>query len=347
MKVFSITRDGKLVPYAEHDFKEENLEEQLEAWLEGNPSCILENEDVLLIGRQVATNLGSVIDLLGIDEEGNLVVIELKRDRTPRETLAQILEYASFVEDLSYDQLQQILEEYTTEEGLVLADYHRNYFGLREDEAVAFNKNQNLLIVGQVITREVRQTSSFLRKKGVDVHCLEFKYFVTESGEQIISTDFVVGGRTEMPTRISSGSLPKTTEEKFLASLDQNGKDIFEPLLDFAKQSHLPIHWGSKGFSLNVDLDGTHVCLLYGYPPDSVFKQSIYSASAEIPKKVENAEHIVEGYKTQLARLGLFEPTKKDMKWIIKTRVEPETRAQLLGILSSVVEQTRDHWQRE
>jgi len=38
----------------------------------------------------VTTNLNTFIDLLGIDEIGNTVVIELKRDKTPRETLATI-----------------------------------------------------------------------------------------------------------------------------------------------------------------------------------------------------------------------------------------------------------------
>ncbi len=58
---------------------------------------ILEDGNLLIIGRQVTTKFDGIIDLLGIDRQGDLVVLELKRDRTPRETLAQVLEYASFV----------------------------------------------------------------------------------------------------------------------------------------------------------------------------------------------------------------------------------------------------------
>lgn len=55
---------------------------------------------LLLIGRQVSTAYGKFIDLLAMDGDGKLVVIELKRDRTPREEVAQLLDYGSWVRDL-------------------------------------------------------------------------------------------------------------------------------------------------------------------------------------------------------------------------------------------------------
>ena len=39
-------------------------------------------------------------DLLGIDSEGNLVIVELKRDKAPREVVAQLLEYAAWANEL-------------------------------------------------------------------------------------------------------------------------------------------------------------------------------------------------------------------------------------------------------
>jgi len=79
MKLFGINKDGKFILYDEYDFKEENYEKDLESWLESNPDYILEDEKVLIIGRQVTTNLSSVIDLLGIDREGNVVVNKLSQ----------------------------------------------------------------------------------------------------------------------------------------------------------------------------------------------------------------------------------------------------------------------------
>jgi len=342
MKLLGINKDGKFIPYDEYDFKEENYEKDLESWLESNPDYILEDEKVLIIGRQVTTNLGSVIDLLGIDREGNVVVIELKRDQTPKETLAQILEYASFVEDLSYAQLEEISKEYLGEENLVLTDYHRSYFNLQEGEAVAFNKNQKLVIIGQSITKEIRQTASFLRKKGIEVFCIEFKYFKTKSGEQIISSEFVVGKDSYTVKKVSSGALPKINKEDFLKSVGQYGRSFFKALIEFAENNNLPIHWGSKGFSINVDLDGNHINILYGWPPHSVYKESILTSFAEILKKVRDAESIVEFYREELNKLGIFVPAGKELKCILTNDLKDDQRDKLLETLSLVAKKIKE-----
>src|SRR5215213_8717103 len=61
--------------------------------------------DLMIVGRQVPTAFGKFIDLLAIDAEGSLTVIELKRDRTPREVVAQVLDYASWIETLTYEDI--------------------------------------------------------------------------------------------------------------------------------------------------------------------------------------------------------------------------------------------------
>ena len=56
--------------------------------------------DALLLGKEVKTDHGGRIDILAMDGDGGLVIIELKRDRTPRELVAQVLDYASWVRRL-------------------------------------------------------------------------------------------------------------------------------------------------------------------------------------------------------------------------------------------------------
>lgn len=53
------------------------------------------SEEWMLIGRQESTGLGGRIDLLAIAPDASLVLIEIKRDRTPRDVVAQALDYAS------------------------------------------------------------------------------------------------------------------------------------------------------------------------------------------------------------------------------------------------------------
>src|SRR6266511_3294804 len=63
---------------------------------------------LMLVGRQIPTAYGKFIDLLALDPTGRLTVIELKRDQTPREVVAQLLDYASWVQDLSYEDIATI-----------------------------------------------------------------------------------------------------------------------------------------------------------------------------------------------------------------------------------------------
>ncbi len=74
MKLFTINKEGKFVQFKEKEFKEENKEIDLEILLENNPEYFFENSKILIIGRQVSTNLNTFIDLIGIDELGNTVV---------------------------------------------------------------------------------------------------------------------------------------------------------------------------------------------------------------------------------------------------------------------------------
>jgi len=71
------------------------------------------NDNWLIVGRQVTTDFNSYVDLLAIDAAGTLMVIELKRAKTPREVIAQAIDYASWAEKLEADQLAEIYEKYS------------------------------------------------------------------------------------------------------------------------------------------------------------------------------------------------------------------------------------------
>ena len=85
-------------------------EDRLEEWIEHDPSIL--GMKVALLGRQVQTPFGGRIDLLGLDEAGDCVVFELKRDRTPRDVVAQTLDYASWVSELGYAELDSLAHKH-------------------------------------------------------------------------------------------------------------------------------------------------------------------------------------------------------------------------------------------
>lgn len=346
MKIYSITPENKFKEYAEIGFQDEHQEAVLETWLENNPERIIENGSLLIVGRQVTTNLGSFIDLLAIDRQGDLVVIELKRTRTPRETLAQALEYASFVQKLGYEQLDEIFRNYAGDEALNLAQYHREYFSLVSDEAVVFNNDQRIVIVGQKITPEIRQTSTFLREKGVRVTCLEFTFFKADGGLRLLSTSIVVGSESANISKVTSGSLPIISEGTFFNSLDPNGKFMFEKLLTWAKSNSFPIHWGTKGFSLNVNLSGTHVAFCFGYPPKSVYQQSIYSAlvgRGGLLSKIDIPEQELQALFTEAQNTGLFQPAGRELKCLINRKFSEKQIELLFSWLTNVTQEIKKH----
>ena len=87
-----------------------DLEKRLEEILDKNIEIASPNWFV--IGRQVRTSHGGIIDLLAMDRDANLIVLELKRDRTPRDIIAQLLDYGSWVVGLDVDNIIQIFAEY-------------------------------------------------------------------------------------------------------------------------------------------------------------------------------------------------------------------------------------------
>jgi hypothetical protein len=86
------------------------LESRLEDLLDSD--ITIANPGWLVIGRQVDTGFGSRVDLLAIDRVGDLVLLELKRDQTPREVIAQVLEYGAWVRNLRAEEIGPIYRRY-------------------------------------------------------------------------------------------------------------------------------------------------------------------------------------------------------------------------------------------
>ena len=70
-------------------------ENQIEDILVRSNLKSLYGEKLLVIGSQIHTSTDKKLDILAIDRDGQLIVIELKRDLAPRKIIAQIIDYAS------------------------------------------------------------------------------------------------------------------------------------------------------------------------------------------------------------------------------------------------------------
>ena len=313
MRVFSVESDGRFTEFERLPFEMDHQELVLEKWLESNPDGILEEGRILIIGRQVQTDLGGYIDLLGVDRDGNVVVVELKRDRTPRDVIAQALEYTAFVARLDVGALEDILRDYRHDEMLGLADHHREYFDVDPAAAVAFNKDQRIVIIGQRVTQDIRQTALFLGAKGIQVTCVEFTLFQAVGGSRLLSQEIVVGREHAQPR----GTVVSKTE--FLNSCDDYGRGVFSRILDLADRKGMSQRWGTRGFSIGVDVDGARVVVCYAYPPASVFKQSLYTALRDRAglRKTQAPAAAIQELRNDAEQTGLFAPAGQELRCLI------------------------------
>ena len=178
------------------------LEEYLENWLENSPWAVIQDELVLWIDRQPSAQdeEGTIFpDLLGVDSEGNLVIAELKKGRTPRDTLAQLLDYAAWADGLLESQIREIAEAYFEDrcvfQGKTFDDAFREVFNMPEtDELPPFNRGLRLFIVAEEISSRMARVCRFLRTSyGIDIGCIDVSTFETESGEVLVSMEITVG----------------------------------------------------------------------------------------------------------------------------------------------------------
>ena len=108
-------------------------EQMLEDVLVANPNALMGG--LTLVGRQVPVGTG-YIDLLGIDENGRLVVFELKREKLTRDAVAQILDYCTYLETLSDSKLATLIAEQSGKHGITrIADFEEWYASQYQPDA--------------------------------------------------------------------------------------------------------------------------------------------------------------------------------------------------------------------
>ena len=156
-----------------------DAEARLEDWISRDPSVL--GMDLLIIGRQVTTSSGGRIDLLGMDREANAVVVELKRGRTPRDVVGQVLDYASWVTDLSYEDFDRLCMKHRSED---LASAFQLHFDTSLPETV--NDDHQLVIVAPHLDDSSERIVLYLSgERGLAINVVFFNIFETGGVELV------------------------------------------------------------------------------------------------------------------------------------------------------------------
>ena len=145
------------------------------------------DDDLLLIGRQTPTIYGKYIDMLGINQDGKLTVIELKKNKTPREVIAQVLDYASWINDLSYNDVKNICKDFHKKD---FESVFAEKFDISPPEKV--NQEHDMLIVCSELDNETERILNYLSDNyNVPINAVFFRFF-SDSGSEYLSRSWLI-----------------------------------------------------------------------------------------------------------------------------------------------------------
>lgn len=147
------------------------LEQHLEDYIESDPTIL--GQPLLILGRQIQTVSGP-LDLLAMDSTGAVHVIELKRDKTPRDVAAQVLDYGSWVADLAHEAILELFAKRNP--GVEFDQAFFDLFGEAPPEDL--NTEQVFTIVATSLDPATERIVRFLSETyGVPINAVFFRHF--------------------------------------------------------------------------------------------------------------------------------------------------------------------------
>jgi len=234
--------------------------------------------------RELPLRPAGMLDLLAVDEAGNLTLVECKLDanaESKRTVVAQVVEYASALWRMEYDDLDLLVRERS---GSSLADLVRAKVGdddewAAEDFRTGVERHLKagdfrLIVAVDQVNDRLRAMIEYLNEAGpsaMSLHLLEVRRFV--SGETEVLIPQLHGSAPTTPMRAGTGQ--KTNRDSFLAGCDEYGRNFFSALFSAADASGVMVDWGDVGFTLALYDGDARVPVLRGYPAASAKGQRL------------------------------------------------------------------------
>ncbi|HEX8273059.1 MAG TPA: endonuclease NucS domain-containing protein [Longimicrobiaceae bacterium] len=252
INLWSVNQSGPGGPEAValESVQSSETERMLEDLLVRSPDLL--GSDVVLVGRQVSTE-GGPLDLLGVDDEGRLVVFELKRGVLTREAIAQVLDYTSDLAAMDTNRLARLIEDSSGRGGIeqmtdFLDWYAREYPGAAGPLALP----PRMVVVGLGVDERTRRIANFLVSSGLDVQLLTFHAF--RAGSALLLARQV---ESEAITTAPPASAPgKEDNRRTLHELadSQGVKDLLEEVARFisARLPGVYVWPGKTAYSFNL-----------------------------------------------------------------------------------------------
>ncbi len=127
------------------------------------------------------------IDLLGIDEAANLVVIELKRTEDGGHMDLQAIRYASMVSTLTFDQSVDVFGRHLARLGKEAQDARRillDFLGWDEADDEKFAQDVRIVLASAEFSKELTSSVLWLLDRDINIRCVRLKPY--RLGDQIL-----------------------------------------------------------------------------------------------------------------------------------------------------------------
>ena len=138
-----------------------------------------------LVGRQTPTQTGW-LDLLAVDQDGRLVVFELKRGTLAREAVTQAVNYASALDAMSITQLVAHIAERSGNNGIQkFEDFEQWYADTFGGDDLSRLLPPRMVLVGLGIDPVAERMAQFISRGPVDLSVVTFQGFMYAEGSRL------------------------------------------------------------------------------------------------------------------------------------------------------------------
>lgn len=236
----------------------------LETYVAANPETlplddIREELKLVTLGQQFPTESGP-IDVIAVDDQGELYLIETKLFRNPdkRQVIAQVLDYGAALWRSYRDGTKFLadLEMFLAGRGAELGQRLQEGLGCNDEEVGAVKEtiaknvesgNLRFIILMDALHDRLRDLILFLNERSrFVVYAVEMRFYRYEGWEIVIPKIF---GAEGVAAPANAGGRRRWDEKKFFSEVDKNldaglQRAIHE-LYEFAKSSGADVRWGT------------------------------------------------------------------------------------------------------
>lgn len=197
IKIWAIDGSGEVLEVEPTD--RTKTEQHLEDTLASNPEMLMPG--LVIVGRQTPI-AGGYLDLLGIDQNGQIVVFELKRGTLTREAVTQVIDYGSALEAFNENDIASLIVERGVLNVETIDDFADWYGQYSDEQQTASLKPVQMVLVGLGIDDNATRMVDFLARQGVQITLLTF-YGYSYEGKTFLAKQVQIEPIQPEPSRLS------------------------------------------------------------------------------------------------------------------------------------------------